>query len=223
VNRHFTIYGGSGTDLIFTGPGDVTVYGGSGTDLIAAGSGSATLVGGNGADVLETNSTGTNVLIGGHGEDAFVVNRGGTNTLLGGSGDNLFILKESASLVNTDGTFKFGQQDITGGKGGGTLLFVINDQNPAAEGALISEFQKVVFAFNMAAHDHNHSASFQVDGLKVTGITGLELQIDSVSTDPHTPYLITHNVVQIVGQVPEVSSDLSSLLHTADTWNLLAV
>jgi phospholipase/lecithinase/hemolysin len=222
LNRHYTIYGGSGADLIFTGPGDVTVYGGSGTDLIAAGSGNATLVGGNGTDVLETNSTGTNVLVGGHGEDAFVVNRGGTNTLIGGSGDDLFILKESAALVNPGGSFSFGQQQITGGKGGGTLLVIINDQIPSAETALISEFQKVVSAFNMAALDH-HPGSFQMDGLQVTGITGLELQIDSVSTDPHTPYLITHNVVQIVGQAPEISSGLSGLLHTADTWNLLAV
>jgi Ca2+-binding RTX toxin-like protein len=222
LNRHYTIYGGSGADLIFTGPGDVTVYGGSGTDLIAAGSGNAMLVGGNGTDVLETNSTGTNLLIGGHGEDAFIVNRGGTNTLIGGSGDDLFILKESAALVNPGGSFNFGQQEITGGKGGGTLLFIINDQHPDAENALIAEFQKVVSAFKAAANG-NHPGSFQIDSLQVTGITGLELQIDSVSTDPHTPYLITHNVVQIVGQAPEISSDLSGLLHTADAWNLLAV
>jgi hypothetical protein len=222
LNDNYTIYGGSGTDLIFAGPGNVTVYGGSGTDLIAAGSGNATLVGGNGTDVLETNSTGTNVLIGGHGEDAFIVNRGGTNTLLGGTGDDLFILKESASLVDANGNLNFGQQQIAGGKGGGTLLFIINDQIPSAKTALISEFQKVVSTFKMAALDH-HPGSFQIDGLQVTGITGLELQIDSVSTDLHTPYLITHNVVQIVGQAPEISSDLGGLLHTADTWNLLAV
>jgi len=136
--------------------------------------------------------------------------------------DDLFILKESASLVKADGTFNFGQQEIAGGKGGGTLLFIINDQHPIAEDALIAEFQRVVSAFNAAAHD-NHPGSFQIDGLQVTGITGLELQVDSVSTDPNTPYLITHNLVQIVGQAPEVSSDLSGLLHTADTWNLLAV
>ena len=73
----------------------------------------------------------------------------------------------------------------------------------------------------MAANDQ-HPGTFQIDGLHVTGITGLELQIDSVSTNPETPYLITHGV-QIVGQAPEISSDLSGLLHTADTWNLLAV
>jgi phospholipase/lecithinase/hemolysin len=218
LNDNYTIYGESGSDLIFAGSGNVTVYGGSGTDLIAAGSGNATLVGGNGTDVLETNSTGTNVLIGGHGQDALIVNRGGTNTLLGGTGDDLFILKESASLVNADGTFNFGQQEIAGGKGGGTLLFIINDQHPIAENALKAEFQRVVSAFNAAAQDH-HPGSFQIDGLQVTGITGIELQVDSVSTDSHT---ITHNV-QIVGQAPEVSSDLSSSLHTASTWNLLAV
>jgi hypothetical protein len=219
-NQDYTIYGGSGTDLIFAGSGNVTVYGGSGTDLIAAGSGNAALVAGNGTDVLETDSTGANVLIGGHGEDAFIVNRGGTNTLLGGTGADLFILKESASLVNADGTFNFGQEEIAGGKGGGTLLFIINDQNPVAKNALKAEFQSVVSAFNAAAHDH-HPGSFQIDGLQVTGITGLELQVDSVSTDSHTPYLITHKLVQIVSQAPEVSSELSSLLHTAHTWNLL--
>jgi Ca2+-binding RTX toxin-like protein len=70
VNDNYTIYGGSGRDLIFAGPGNVTVYGGSGSDLIAAGSGNAKLVAGDGTDVLATNSLGTNVLVGGHGEDA---------------------------------------------------------------------------------------------------------------------------------------------------------
>jgi phosphodiesterase/alkaline phosphatase D-like protein/phospholipase/lecithinase/hemolysin len=221
VNDNYTIYGGSGTDLIFAGPGKVTVYGGSGSDLIAAGSGNAELVAGDGTDVLATNSTGTNVLVGGDGEDALIVNRGGTNTLLGGSGHDLFILKESASLVN-GGSVNFGQQVITGGKGGATLEFIINDQHPAAENALIAEFQKIVSAFNAAANDH-HAGSFQINGLQATGISGLELQIDSVSSDPHTPYLITHDVVQTVGEVPEISTHLNHLLHTAEAWNLLAV
>jgi len=221
LNNDYTIFGGSGDDLIFAGSGNVTVDGGSGNDLIAAGSGNATLMGGNGIDVLETNSTGTNVLAGGHDADAFIVNRGGTNTLIGGSGDDLFILKESASLVKPDGTFNFGQQHIIGGQGHDTLVFIINDQNPTAETALMAEFQRVVSAFNMAANDH-HPGSFQIDGLHVTGITGLELQIDSVSKDPQTPYLITHSV-QVFGQAPQISPDLSSLLHEADAWNLLAV
>src|SRR5262249_17437000 len=141
LNNDYTIYGGSGDDLIFAGSGNVTVDGGSGNDLIPAGSGNATLMGGNGIDVLETNSTGTNVLAGGHDGDAFIVNRGGTNTLIGGSGDDLFILKESASLVN--GTFNFGQQHIIGGQGHDTLVFIINDQNPIAMNALSAEFQRV--------------------------------------------------------------------------------
>jgi hypothetical protein len=221
VNDNYTIYGGSGRDLIFAGPGNVTVYGGSGSDLIAAGSGNAKLVAGDGTDVLATNSLGTNVLVGGHGEDALIVNRGGTNTLLGGSGHDLFILKESTSLVN-GGSFNFGQQVIDGDKGGATLKFIINDQNPTAENALIAEFQKIVSAFNAAANDH-HAGSFQIDGLQATGITGLELQIDSVSSDPQTPYLITHNVVQAVGEVPGASTHLDNLLHIAESWNLLAV
>jgi phosphodiesterase/alkaline phosphatase D-like protein/phospholipase/lecithinase/hemolysin len=219
-NDNYTIDGGSGQDLIFAGPGNVTVHGGSGSDLIAAGSGNATLEAGDGTDVLATNSTGTNVLTGGRGEDALIVNRGGTNTLLGGSGHDLFILKESAVLVNGD-SFDFGQQVMTGGEGGATLRFIINDQNPVAEHALIAEFDKVVSAFNAAATDH-HAGSFEVDGLNATGITGLELQTDSVSTDAHTPYLITH-VVQTVGQASDVSTQLNHLLHTAESWNLLAV
>ena len=171
--------------------------------------------------MLATNSLGTNVLVGGHGEDALIVNRGGTNTLLGGSGHDLFILKESTSLVN-GGSFNFGQQVIDGDEGGATLKFIINDQNPTAENALIAEFQKIVSAFNAAANDH-HAGSFQIDGLQATGITGLELQIDSVSSDPRTPYLITHNVVQAVGEVPEASTHLDNLLHIAEFWNLLAV
>src|SRR5882672_1472835 len=57
LNDDYTIFGGSGADVIFAGSGNVTVHGGSGSDLIAAGSGNATLDGGRGADVLETNST----------------------------------------------------------------------------------------------------------------------------------------------------------------------
>jgi phospholipase/lecithinase/hemolysin len=221
VNGNYTIYGGSGTDLIFAGPGNVTVYGGSGSELIAAGSGNATLMAGNGTDVLATNSLGTNVLDGSRGEDALIVNRGGTNTLLGGSGHDLFILKESASLVS-GGSFNFGQQVIDGGKGGATLRFIINDQNPTVENALIAEFQQIVSAFNAAATDH-HAGSFQIDGLQATGITGLELQIDSVSANPQTPYLIRHTVVQAVGELPEIGLHLNDLLHIAESWNLLAV
>src|SRR5262245_10415696 len=222
LNQNYTIYGGSGADLIFAGAGNVTVDGGAGTDLIAAGSGNATLSGGSGTDVLETNSTGINVLDGGRGDDALIVNRAGTNTILGDSGDDLFMVKESAILVNSNGTFNFGQQVINGGSGNDTLRFIINDQIPGAESALIAEFQRVVSAFNTAANDH-HPGTFQIDGLQVTGIEALELQVDSVSSDPHTPYLITNNIVQTVGQAPEVSTSLSDLLHTADSWNLLSV
>src|SRR5262249_603616 len=146
----------------------------------------------------------------------------GTNRLLGDSGNDLFILKESAVLVNSDGTFNFGQQDINGGSGHDTIRFIINNQNHGAESALSAEFQRVVSAFNAAADDH-HPGTFQIDGLQVTGIEGLELQVDRVSGDAHTPYLITHNIDQTVGQAPEVSTGLSDLLHTAEFWNLLAV
>jgi hypothetical protein len=87
---------------------------------------------------------------------------------------------------------------------------------------LTAEFQRVVSEFNAAANDH-HPGAFQIDGLQVTGIEGLELQVDRVSGDAHTPYLITHNIDPIVGQAPDVSTSLSNLLHTADLWNLLSV
>ena len=155
----------------------MTVHGGSGTELIAAGSGNANLYGGPGTDVLATNSTGTNVLVGGPGQDALIVNRAGTNTLLGGPGHDLFVLKENASLVNPNGTFSFGQENIHGGPGQDTLRFIINDQNPSAENALIAEFKKVEAAFDMASKS-NHAGSFQVDGLHATGIDRLELQVE---------------------------------------------
>jgi hypothetical protein len=104
------------------------------------------------------------------------------------------VLKESASLVNPDGSFNFGQQVISGGGGGhDTLRFIINDQNPAAEHALIAEFQKVEAAFDLAAK-HGHAGSLDVDGLHVTGIEHIEWQVDSGSTDPNTPHLLTHQI-----------------------------
>src|SRR6267143_1589361 len=212
----------AGDDVIFAGSGNVTVHGGSGSDLIAAGSGNATLDGGRGADVLETNSTGTNMLAGGDGGDALIVNRAGTNALLGGSGNDLFVFKESASIVKSDGSFNFGQQVISGGSGHDTLKFIINDQNANAESALIAEFLRIESAFDLAAR-HGHAGSFEIDGLHVTGIDRIELQIDSVSTNPNTPYLITHDIALTDGRGGPVSDALSHLLQTADHWNLLTV
>src|SRR5712664_152699 len=216
------IHAGHGDDVIFAGSGNVTVHGGSGSDLIAAGSGNATLDGGSGADVLETNSTGTNILAGGGGGDALIVNRAGTNTLLGGSGNDFFVFKESASIVKSDGSFNFGQQVISGGSGHDTLKFIINDQNANAESALIAEFLRIESAFDLAAR-HGHAGSFEIDGLRVTGIERIELQIDSVSTNPNTPYLITHDIALADGRGGQVSDALSQLLQTADHWNLLTV
>lgn len=220
-NIDYTIYGGCGNDIIYAGAGNVTVHGGAGNDLIFAGSGNALLEGGAGADVLETNSTGTNTLIGGGGGDALIVNRAGDNTLLGGRGDDLFVFKESASLV-TPGGFGFGQEVVRGGGGHDTLRFIINDQNHSAEQALIAEFHQVEAAFDAAAR-HGHAGSFDVDGLHVAGIERVELQIDSVSTDPNTPYLITHQIALADGHRGHESAALSHLLQTADHWNLLTV
>jgi hypothetical protein len=184
--------------------------------------GNATLDGGGGADVLETNSTGTNTLAGGGGGDALIVNRAGTNALFGGSGNDLFVFKESASIVKSDGSFNFGQQVISGGSGHDTLRFIINDQNPGAENALIAEFHKIEAAFDLAAK-HGHAGTFDIDGLHVTGIDRVELQIDSVSTNPNTPYLITHDIALADGHASPVSDALNHLLQTADHWNLLTV
>jgi len=222
LNGNYTIYGDSGDDTIFAGSGNVTVHGGAGDDLIFAGSGNATLEGGSGTDLLETNSSGTNALIGGSGGDALIANRAGTNTMLGGGGNDFFALKESAGLVNAGGGFSFGQQVISGGGGHDTLRFIVNDQNPAAENALIAEFQKIEFAFDLAAK-HGHAGTFDVDGLHVSGIERLELQIDSVSSNPNTPYLITHQIAEADGHGGGVSNSLGHLLQTAEQWNLLTV
>jgi phospholipase/lecithinase/hemolysin len=222
LNDDYAICGGSGADIIFAGAGNVTVHGGSGNDLIAAGSGNAMIDGDNGTDVLETNSVGTNSLAGGDGDDALIVNRGGTNTMLGGTGNDIFMLKESAGTINPNGGFDFGQQVVVGGNGHDTLRFIINDQNPAAENALIAEFHPVEFAFEQAAR-HGHAGNFDVDGLHVSGIERLELQIDRLSTNPEMPYLITHDIALAEGHGAEVSAALSQLLQTAEHWNLLTV
>jgi Ca2+-binding RTX toxin-like protein len=222
LNDNYTIYGGAGDDIIYAGTGNVTVHGGSGNDLIFAGTGNATLDGGSGTDVLETSSAGINRLIGGEDGDTLIVNRAGTNTLVSGGGNDLFVLKEGASLVSAGGGFNFGQQVISGGAGHDTLRFIINDQNPSAEQTLIAEFHKVEAAFDLAA-SHGHAGSFEVDGLHVGGIERIELQIDSVSTDPNTPYLITHDIALADGHGGGVSEALNHMLQTADHWNLLTV
>ena len=217
----YTIYGGSGADVIFA-TGNVTVHGGAGSDLIAAGSGNAVLDGGDGTDVLETNSTGANALVGGEGGDSLIVNRAGTNALSGGTGNDLFVLKESASIANPDGSFNFGLQAVDGGSGRDTLRFIINDQNPTAEDSLIAEFNRIETAFELAA-SQGHAGTFDIDGLHVSGIERIELQIDSVSTNPNTPYLITHDIALADGRGNPESDALNHLLQTADHWNLLTV
>ena len=222
LDDNYTIYGGSGSDLIFAGSGNVTVHGGSGTELIDAGSGNAKLFAGDGTDLLATNSLGTNLPVGGDGNDALIANRGGTNTILGGDGNDLIVLKESASLVDPGGSFSFGTQTIAGGDGRDTLRFIINDQIPGAEQALMAEFHQVQAAFDASVAAH-HPGTFQVDGLDVTGIDQLQLQVDSVSTDPATPYLITQNIVASDGHGAAVSDKLDNLLTTASHWGLLTV
>ena len=218
----FTIFAGNGADLVFAGQGNVTVHGEAGDDLIAAGSGNAVLNGGNGDDVLATNSFGSNALYGGNGDDALIANRGGMNTLVAGSGDDLVVLKENVSLLNPGGTFNFGTQSIDGGSGHDTLRFIISNQNPLALAAFIAEFTKLETAFDLAKVDH-HPGNFQVDGLNVHGIERLELQIDSVSADPASPYPITHDVTLSTGHADPVDQELGNLLLTAEHWGWLTV
>jgi hypothetical protein len=106
---------------------------------------------------------------------------------------------------------------ISGGGGHDTLRFIVNDQNPLAEQAFVAEFHQVEAAFDPAARQ-GHPGTFDIDGLHVTGVERIELQIDSVSTNPNTPYLITHQIAMADGHE---SSALQQLLQTADHWNLL--
>ena len=85
-----------------------------------------------------------------------------------------------------------------------------------------AEFKKVEAAFDLAAK-HGHTGSFDIDGLHVSGIERIELQIDWVSTDPNTPYLITHSIALADGHGCGVSEALNHMLQTADQWNLLTV
>jgi len=98
----------------------------------------------------------------GHGDDIVYAGNGDV-TVNGGEGDDLLILKEGASLVNSDGSFNFGQQIVAGGDGQDTLRFIINDQNPVAEQDFIAEFQKIEAAFD-ASQQTNNPGVFSVDG-----------------------------------------------------------
>jgi hypothetical protein len=100
------------------------------------------------------------------------------------------------------------------------LRYINNDQNPAAEQAFIAEFGQVEAAFDQAARQ-GHPGTFNIDGLHVTGVERIELQIDSVSTNPNTPYLITHQIAMADGLGGHESSALQQLLQTAGHWNLL--
>ena len=111
---------------------------------------------------------------------------------------------------------------ISGGGGHDTLRFIINDQNPLAEQAFIAEFRQIETAFDQAAMN-GHAGTFNIDGLHVSGIERVELQIDSVSTDPNTPYLITDQIALADGHAGHESHPLQQLLLTADHWNLLTV
>lgn len=204
--------GGAGNDIIYTGNGNSTAHGGAGNDLIFAGGGNNHLFGDSGSDLLAVNS-GTNWLTGGSGFDVLIANRAGTTTIDTGGGDNLIIFKENAGA-------SFGQQTVFGGHGDNTLRFIINDQNPLAEQGLITEFQHIVDAYN-ASLLTNHHGTFSVDGLNVQGITGLQLQLDSVDTT--VPYQIDHTIVQSIGHGPELSSASQQLLQQASLWGLLTV
>jgi phospholipase/lecithinase/hemolysin len=207
-------FGGAGDDIVYTGNGGSTAHGGAGNDLIFGGGTGNRLYGDSGTDLLAVNaSTGVNELVGGRGNDILIANRAGDNIMTGGSGDNLFILKEDAGA-------SFGHQTISGGRGDSVLRFIINDQNATSKAALVAEFQKVADAFS-ASLQTNHAGTFTVDGLDIQNIDGLQLQIDSVSSNPATPYLITHTIAQTVGHGPELDPIGHMLLTQAGLWGLL--
>ncbi len=215
VQGNNAFFGGAGADIIYSGNGGSTAHGGNGNDLVFAGGTNDFLYGGNGTDLLAVNaSSGLNALYGGKGDDILIANRAGNNVLDGGGGDTLFILKEDAGA-------SFGHQTIIGG-GDSVLRFIINDQNPLAEAGLIAEFQKVAAAFK-ASLCSNHAGTFSVDGLDVYRISGVQLQIDSVSTNPATPYQIDHTLVQSIGEGPELNAAGNALLAQAGLWGLLTV
>ena len=203
---------GGGDDIVYAGNGNNTVHGGYGNDLIFAGGGNNHLYGDQGDNLLAVNS-GDNSLVGGGGFDVLIVNRAGNNTVDTGGGDNLIIFKENAGA-------SFGHETVIGGHGNTTLRFVINDQNVASEQALITEFQRVVGAFN-ASLTTNHHGTFTIDGLDVQGISGVQLQIDSV--DATVPYQIDHTIVQSIGERPDISLPAQHLLQQAALWGLLTV
>jgi phospholipase/lecithinase/hemolysin len=205
-----TFAGGAGADVIYAGNGNNTGRGGTGNDLVFAGGGGNHLFGDSGSDLLAVNS-GDNELDGGTGDDILVANRSGNTTLRGGSGDNLIILKEDAGA-------SFGAQSIFGGSGETVVRFIFNDQNAASVTALTAEFQTIVDAFN-ASMLTNQMGSFTVDGLDVHGITGLQLQLDSVNAA--NPYQIDHTILQTIGDAPQLSGAGSSLLQQAGLWGLL--
>lgn len=222
LSGNYSIHGGTGDDLIVAGSGNVSVAGGCGNDIIISGSGSSCLAGGDGTDVLATNSLAQNVLSGGEGDDTLIANRGGDNSLRGGSGSDLIVIKENQGLLASGGGFAFGHQVIDGGSGTDTLRFVINDQSDTAKQAFMTEFLKVEASFDFArAH---HLSSFTVDGMTVAHVERIELQVDSVSQDPATPYLITHTVALADGApAPHETATMQHMLHTVEQWGLLTV
>jgi hypothetical protein len=168
---------------------------------------------------------GTNTLVGGRGEDVLIANRAGHNTLRGGRGDDLFILKES--LVDFHGHLHLGHQKIVGGRGENTLRFIVDglldDGNVSVPSRPLAEFLRVRSAFDAAAAQ-GHPGTFTVDGLHVRHIDRIALEVDAVSTDPNTPYLITRHIVLADGDPPaQLTAKLVHLLETAEHWNLLTV
>jgi phospholipase/lecithinase/hemolysin len=224
VKGNNTFYSGTGDDIIYTGNGTSTAWGGAGNDFIFAGGTGNKLYGEAGNDLLAVNaSTGLNVLDGGRGNDILIANREGDNIMRGGSGDNLFVLKEDASagfkLIAGAGA-GLGQQSIFGGQGDSVLRFIINDHDLMANKALVEEFNVVANAYTDSLKT-NHAGTFTVNGLDIHNIDGVQLQIDGVSSDPATPYLITHTIAQTFGHGPELDPIGQALLSQAGLWGLL--
>ena len=96
-----TIFGGSGTETIWTNSAATTVNAGSGNTTILAGAGNDILNGGTGADNI-TGGAGTDTVISGGGDD-FIV--GGPGDLVnGGTGTDTLVLELTAAQRQADST-----------------------------------------------------------------------------------------------------------------------
>jgi trimeric autotransporter adhesin len=129
-----TVYGGSGTDVLYGGPGFDSILSGTGTSTMVGGSGNETLDGSAGQNTI-LGGSGTNLIYGGAGT-ALIEQGSGTNVIYGGSGgtaaapqlisyQNGVSNATQSTIFGGSGYYTIhagpGQDVIYGGSGTGTL------------------------------------------------------------------------------------------------------